>query len=353
MKKLLCVLCMALSLGACDREKSDKPVVKIGVSLPLSGNMGNIGAIFKGAVEVAEQDLKDKELKYNYKFVIEDNFFELKRAAVVNQKFISVDKVDAIIDFAAKFGLITGPMAEKNKVIHISANASNPAVADGKYNFVHWTQPKYEVEKLVEKIVNEKLDNIVIITAIDQAGLEVSQNLQELLAQHKIKFTEFRTNDQDRDFDLLLKKAAMTKPGLYVVMEFPPILDIILKRLKENKNTVPVTSVEAFNLLDDKSVIEGNWFVDAAELKPEYVDKFISHNKSDNIYSVGNTYDAVMLLVEAFERAETKEKAIDELLKIKEYDGTVGKIYQDENGIFNSNAVLKKVIGGKPMVVEE
>ena len=114
-----------------------------------------------------------------------------------------------------------------------------------------------------------------------------------------------------------------------------------------------MTSVEAFNLLDDKSVIEGNWFVDAAELKPEYVDKFISHNKSDNIYSVGNTYDAVMLLVEAFERAETKEKAIDELLKIKEYDGTVGKIYQDENGIFNSNAVLKKVIGGKPMVVEE
>ena len=52
MKKLLCILCMALSLVACDREKSDKPVVKIGVSLPLSGNMGNIGAIFKGAVEV-------------------------------------------------------------------------------------------------------------------------------------------------------------------------------------------------------------------------------------------------------------------------------------------------------------
>lgn len=356
MKKILCILCMALSLCACDKKNDNpqnKPVVKIGVSLPLSGDMANIGAIFKGAVEVAEHDLQEKNLKYDYKFIIEDNFFETKRAAVVNQKFFSVDKVDAVIDFAAKFGLITGPMAEKNKVIHISANASNPAVADGKYNFVHWTQPKYEVEKLVEKIVAEKMDNIVIITAIDQAGLEVSQNLQDLLKKHKIKFTEFRTNDQERDFDLLLKKAAMTKPGLYVVMEFPPILDIILKRLKEKRNTVPVTSVEAFNLLGDKSVIEGYWFIDAAELKPEYIDKFTSHNKSDNIYSVGNTYDAVMLIVEAFERAETKETAIDELLKIKEYDGVVGMVYQDENGIFNSNAVLKKVINGKPVVVKE
>ena len=93
--------------------------------------------------------------------------------------------------------------------------------------------------------------------------------------------------------------------------------------------------------------------MDAAELQPEYIDKFTSHNKSDNIYSIGNMYDAVMLIVEAFERAETKENAIDELLKIKEHDGVVGKIIQDENGIFNSNAVLKKVVNGKPVTIKE
>ncbi len=353
MKKLLCVLCMVLSLVACDREKSDKPVVKIGVSLPLSGDMANIGTILKGAVEVANHDLQNKNLKYNYKFIIEDNFFEIKRAAAVNQKFFSVDKVDAVIDFASKIGLTTTPIAEKNKVIHISCNATDSNVAKGKYNFIHWTQPQHEVEKLVEKIVAEKLNNIVIITAIDQAGLELSQKLQKLLKKHKIGFTEFRTNEQERDFNLLIKKAAMTKPGLYVVMEYPPALDIILKRLNENKNTVPVTSIEGFNFLEDKSIVNGYWFVDAAELKPEYINKFTSHNKSDNIYSIGNMYDAVMLIVEAFERAETKENAIGELLKIKEYDGVVGKIIQDENGIFNSNAVLKKVISGKPVVVKE
>ena len=352
MKKILCILCMALSLVACDREKSDKPVIKIGVSLPLSGDMGNIGNVMKGAVEVAEQDLKKKDLKYNYKFIIENNFLEIKRAAVVNQKFFSVDKVDAIIDFSSVVGLTTSPLAEKNKVIHISANASNPAVADGKYNFIHWTQPKYEVQKLAEKIIKDKMNNIVMFIGNDPGWFEMAQFLQNRLKEHKIKYTEFRTNNQERDFNLLLKKAATTNPELYVLFEYSPALDILLKRLQEAKNTVPVTSVEAFSFLDDKSVIEGFWYTDAAELKPEYIKKFTTHNKSENIFSVGNIYDAVMLIVEAFERAETKESAIDELLKIKEYDGVVGKIHQDENGIFNSNAVLKKVIDGKPIVIE-
>lgn len=355
MKKLLAILCMALSLCACDKQESNKPEIKIGVSLTLSGDMGNIGAIMKGAIEVAEQDLHAKadDLKYNYKFIIEDNALEIKRAALVNQKFFNVDKVDAIIDFGSVIGLTTTPLAEKNKIIHISANASDAKVADGKYNFIHWTQPRYEVDKLVEKIVKDKINNIVIFTGVDPAWIEMSETLQNLLNKHKIKFTEFRTNNQERDFNLLLKKAAMTKPGLYVLFEYSPALDIILKRLQESKNTAPVTSVEAFSFLDDKSVIEGFWYTDAAELQPEYIEKFTTHNKSENIFSVGNAYDAAMLVVAAFERAETKETAIDELLKLKEYDGVVGKIIQDENGIFNSNAVLKKVINGKPVVVKE
>lgn len=353
MKKLLCFLCMALSLVACNEKKSNKPTVTVGVSVTLSGDMSNIGAIMKGAVEVAEQDLKGKDLKYNYKFVLEDNAMEIKRAALVNQKFFNVDKVDAIIDFGSIIGLTTTPLAEKNKVIHISANASDAKVAEGKYNFIHWTQPRYEVDKLVEKIVADKLNNIVIFTAMDPAWMEMSQILQNMLKEHKIKFTEFRTNNQERDFNLMIKKAAMTKPGLYVLFEYSPSLDIILKRLQETKNTAPVTSLEAFSFLDDKSVIEGFWYSDAAELKPEYIERFTSHNKSENIFSVGNAYDAVMLVVYAFEHAETRETAVDELSKLKEYEGVVGKIEQDENGIFNSKAILKKIIDGKPVVIDK
>ena len=37
MKKLFAILCTALSLVACSEEKSDKPVVKIGVIMSFTG----------------------------------------------------------------------------------------------------------------------------------------------------------------------------------------------------------------------------------------------------------------------------------------------------------------------------
>ena len=358
MKKWLLSFCMILALAACDNKKetkqtATKPVVKIGVSLPLTGDMSNIGEVLKGSVEIAKQDLSQRNLKNDYRFIIEDNAFDLKRAVLVNQKFLSVDKTDAIIDFSSKIGLVTSPVAEQNGIIHISSCASDPKVAEGKYNFIHWTQTPDEVKKLVEKIIKEKLDNIVIFTAVDQATQEISGNLQHLLQENGINYKNISTNPKELDINLVLNNISSYHPGLYVLLEYSPTLDIILKRLNENKNTVPVTSIETFSFLDDKSVIEGFWFVDAAELSQEHYERFTAYNNSENIFGVGNTYDAIMLLVDSFEKADTKEKAREELSKITTYHGVVGELHQDDNGIFNSEAILKKVLNGKVVRIEE
>ena len=71
MKKLLAILCMALSLVACDKEQSDKPVVKIGIMLPLSGDFAAYGDATKKAIEMVKEDTKDT--KNYYKFILEDS----------------------------------------------------------------------------------------------------------------------------------------------------------------------------------------------------------------------------------------------------------------------------------------
>ena len=342
MKKFLLSLCMVLALAACkDENKSTeqadaKPVVKIGITLPLTGDMGSIGQVMKGAVSLAQNDLNTKNLRYNYQFIVEDNAFESKKTAVINQKFISLDKVDAIIDFASKIGLVTTPIAEQNKIIHISSSASDSKVAEGKYNFIHWTQPKGEVERLV-----------------DQATIEISETMKQKLTEQNVKFKEFRTNPGEKDFNFLLNMAAEEKPELYIILEYSPALDIILKRLNETSNNIPVTSIETFSFLDDKSPVEGQWFVDAAEVDKNNYERFTSYNQSDNLFAVGNIYDAIMLLVQSFEKAPNKENAVEELANIKNYKGVVGDLHQDENGIFNSRAILKRIIDGKPVTVEE
>ena len=123
MKKWLLSLCMVLALVACKDEKKSanaKPVIKIGVSLPLTGDIAYMGQALKGAVAVAEQQLKEnKQLKNEYSFIIEDNAYNTKNVIAINNKFAYADKVDAIVDFASSPGLITSQFAEKNKIIQI------------------------------------------------------------------------------------------------------------------------------------------------------------------------------------------------------------------------------------------
>ena len=72
MKKLLCILCMALSLVACDKQNENpqnKPVVKIGASFPLTGNMASIGnGVHKALVTSIDDANANKQNKYFYKY---------------------------------------------------------------------------------------------------------------------------------------------------------------------------------------------------------------------------------------------------------------------------------------------
>ena len=75
MKKLILTLCLALSLTACgkktDTPKTDKPVVKIGAILPLSGDLAVWGNSEKQGLLLAQEDLPHST-KYSYQLIFDD-----------------------------------------------------------------------------------------------------------------------------------------------------------------------------------------------------------------------------------------------------------------------------------------
>lgn len=331
----------------------NRPLIKVGVSFPMTGPMGIFGKPMQGALKLAEQDIQKQNTRYRYQFILEDNAFETKKAVLINQKFLNIDKVDALIDYGSRIGLATSPEAEKNKIIHLSSCASNPAVANGKYNFIHWTQPDAEASRLIQKVKKDGFQNVVIISALDQAMDAIAAELIKNLQKYGINFSEKKVNPEEKDFNLLIDKLEKEKPDLYILNTFSPSLEIIIKRMNEKGIKTPRTSIEAFSFIDDKSIIEGQWYVDIADLDSDNYQRFTEYNQSDNTFGIGNVYDAVMLLVKAFEQAADKSAAVDELSDIKKYRGVVGNLKQDENGIFHTQAVVKKIIKGKPQVMKD
>jgi branched-chain amino acid transport system substrate-binding protein len=94
--------------------------VKIGLSLPLTGDLAFIGEADRNAALLALEEINNQQgLKHAYELVIEDDSFDAAKASSVIQKFLSVDNVDAVISIGSTAGNAIAPVAEANELPHI------------------------------------------------------------------------------------------------------------------------------------------------------------------------------------------------------------------------------------------
>ena len=165
MKKLLCVLCMALSLFACDKQNENpqnKPVVKIAFLYPMSGDGAVFGETAKKISDwyLSEFEKNNPNAKYKYKAILEDAQFSISKTVMVAQKVTSMDKVDAMLSLTSSQGMVMNPIAEQKKVIQMSF-AADPKVADGEFNFRIATDIKNVVEKTFDHMKKNNLKTFI------------------------------------------------------------------------------------------------------------------------------------------------------------------------------------------------
>ena len=103
---------MVISAGyvfSMSKRPDVKETFKIGAVLPLTGNVGFIGEGFRNAMLLAKEQLGDT--KYNYEIIFEDDQHDPKLTAGAANKFISIDKVDAIVSLGDSTAPAVSPLA--------------------------------------------------------------------------------------------------------------------------------------------------------------------------------------------------------------------------------------------------
>ncbi len=359
MRKFLASLCMVLALVACKDEKKNevkaevKPVIKIGIIAPLTGNLAMVGEGIRSAITLAEEDLKARKLKNKYEFVVEDDGYEARKTALIYPKLKAVDKVDAILSIFSQTGKIVAPHAQEDKILHISLS-SDAEIAQGEYNFLDWTTPAYTSSRMVEFYKKRGFKNIVTIISNNAGTLSVEEQFMNWVKKEgDMRVTRFLVSPSEIDFRTILAKASKEKPDVYLALIYGSTAASFFKQFKEIGETALITSIETFATLTNLTIADGAYYSDGAVANDEFLKRYKQKFGDISSYGIGNIYDMIMLTVKAFEQAETKDLAYAELANIKEYDGVVGKLSQDENGIFNSRAVLMKIEDGKTIRVEE
>jgi branched-chain amino acid transport system substrate-binding protein len=337
---------------------TEKQTIKIGYVAPLTGNVAFIGTGVKNAAELALEDLKKKDTKYNYELVFEDDAFDPKRTATAVNKLVSVDKVNAFVSVASSAGGVAGPIAEQDKVVHFSI-AGDQTIAKGTYNFLNWTPPVEEVKLFIAEAQKRGIKKLAVF---DQKQSGITAVIDELKAQLpgtgiSIVFEDI-SNFGTKDFRTTLTKAKATDADYYLLVMFSPEIEIVTNQIRELGITTPLTAIESFELADNPKLFEGLWYVNGADPTPAFAAAYTEKYKHDPTIATPNAYDIVGLIAAAAETFDgktvpTEEQLANALLNVKGYDGALGKnLSINPDGLVISKAVLRTIKDGKPQTIK-
>ena len=361
MKKWLLSLCMVLALVACKEEKKTetnaKPVIKIGAMYPMSGDGAAFGQAAKNASDMYFEEFNKKPHKFDYQVIFEDNQFNLAKQMPITQKLINADKADVLITVMSNFGAAVTPTAEQNKVIHFSV-ATDPAVSKGFYNLITSSNPSGEANLLYNQLIknNARKVDVIVVNATGQESM-LDYFKQAVANGKELEIAKIHyVNPDEKDFRLMLYKIKENNPDYIVAFMAMPTIDVFMRQYQESNINIPVTGIESFTYLQNRELAEGMWYIDAAPATDDFVARYQAKTGTATTNYAEYMDFILQMITLGYEGAGTtdKEKVIDYIQNNSEGQITaVGKITTEPDGILNGQPIVKKIINGEPVKVEE
>lgn len=349
------MLLVLLFLAACGKKETaaeNGATVKIGVITSLTGKFAENGNNAKAALELAREDVGSDGL--DFELIFEDYGYEAAKAALAANKLINVDKADALISWSSMAGNVTAPIAERNGIVNFAISNDKSIPAAGKHNFIHWTQSEALTDKFMEQIAGKDYKKIVLF-AVYQASLQKDADvLEKLMKAQGIEVERVNFAIDSKDFGLIIDEMKLKNFDAWFVSALPPSLDIFLKAFFQKKVDKPLLAIDSFTFAKDKNLLEGMEYVSVPDGNVSLLQRIKNKTGSENYFSAGYVYDAGKMLMETYNRLYRETGRIpnsDEvsaaLTEIKDYPGAVGKISVGEDRVVHSEAVVKKISGGK------
>lgn len=366
MKKLTIILISLLVLWGIgynySRSKipqTDHMTMKIGVIGPMSGNNAALGQNCRQGLEFAFDNLKKNQI--DYLFIYEDDGFQPARAASAANKLINIDKVDAIITCSAVSGSAAAPIAAANHKFIFTVIASEAKIASqSPFSFLHWPSPDKEAEKLLTLFAKNKAQKIIFFIENHPGAKALGDAAVKATKASGREVVEYNFMSSERNFSDIVMKADAEKGDMWVLLTLQPGINIIGKRIVEQGIKTPYTTEEIPTFMEDKSMFEGREFVDVYDGNPQLMQRYMDKYQTANLYGVAFAYDGLMIINQLVNQFYQRENRLPDsaelasaLQNLKGYVGAVGPLTVDENGILQTEAVIKKVDNGKIVTVSE
>lgn len=363
---------LAVSLNAWSRSRT--PVIKVGLNMPITGDIPKVGEGSKFAAQLWLEDINKAGglevggKKYPVELVIEDNESKAESAVKAQTKMITEDEVIAIVGPQASSQAIpAGGVAQNYETPMISPWSTNPNTTKGRpYVFRGCFLDPFQ-GPVVANFVKDKFGFQKAAVLFDVAsdypkGLaEVFKQAWEKLngAGSVVAYESFTT--KDTDFSSQLTKIINSGADFLFTPQYYNEVALIVKQAHELGWNKPIVgsdswgSAETVNLCgkDCYGLYFSTHFAAAGAEGDTKV--FIDRYKKaygyvpDDVAAL--TWDSLRLVQQAIQDAGTltgtikkDRKAVrDALAKIKNFKGITGNMTFTEDGDPNKCAVIVRI----------
>ena len=345
--------------------------IKIGEFASLTGKEATYGqTAHKGTQQaIDEVNAAGGVLGRKLELLVEDDQSKPGEAATIAKKFISRDKVVAILgEITSGRTLEAAPIAQNAKIPLISPGATAPEVtARGNYIFRVCFIDSFQGTVMAKFARHSlKLRRVALLSSVSSAqSVALSKFFRQRFADDGgTVVLEQKYSEGEKDFraQLTAIKAAGVE-GIFVPGYYAEAA-LICKQARDLGMAQPLFGVDGWESqelinIGGKSV-EGAYF--STHYSPASKDPLVvSFNErftkrwgsgSDALSALG--YDSAMLLVDAIRRAGTTDgpKLRDALAATKNFKGVTGVITLDEQRNPTKSAVVLQVKDGKFVFVE-
>jgi branched-chain amino acid transport system substrate-binding protein len=324
-----------------------KEIVRIGVLMPMSGDIGNI---CKDDVIVLEKRVEEinklPETRYEYKLIFEDSKYDPKTSHLAASKLLFEDKVDALIPFASISAKVTWPLVERAKVPQITLAFEE--CANGQRCFTYYLKSSDIAELLSKAAAALGYKSYAVVGTREEGTLKAYSDLRKISQKYGIgEVGVFLMNPGDtRDYRIHLLKARETKPDFYFFEANPPDIDIIFRQASQLGGVNNIVGEEDLSTVADGSYLKGVWVSGCAPFSDEVRRKFRIWGAETRHPWTLYTYDLPKILIDAFEKAgngkatPSGDEVCKALREMKSVETALGPVTQDDKGAFEPKPVL-------------
>lgn len=360
---LTIVVAVFFSSGAAAQSVAPE-VIRLGATLPLSGDIAPYGNLIKDGIELALSDLAERGLRATVAY--QDVPLPGPVAVSAVDKLITGDHIQGLAgNFWNPAIPIMAPALLRNKIVSFHTAAADDLILNaGDYIFSTNTKIRDEARTIAEYVFNDLGSRSACVLYI---GTNFGENYFKHFLVHfeslggKVPYSDL-TKLGETDLRGVLTKVRTSSCDTFFAAYFGTNLGMVLKQAKSLGLQKPTLSVyEA----EDPSVIEVG--ADAAEglrfFVPEpitdtpaiigYKERFTKRFGYEPRILGSNGYDATTILVTTLSECKgDAECAKKRIYATREYPGVSGTFSIDADGAARKAFVLKTVRNGRFQVLD-